>query len=139
MGGDEIGLEAGGVGIEQVLDAFVALRFQDEAGVVIFRDAVGDFWVGVGGRIGMFLAGERKNDSGVLAAQRRKVVRLIPCPDFEARPFAPEVYARGCLDDVRNVRAADAGGDFDEINFAVGVRTEELGMGDSAHEAEPLQ
>jgi len=68
LGGDEIGLEAGGVGIEQLLDAFGALGFQDEANVMIFRHAVGDFWVGVGGRVGMFLAGERKNDSGVVAA-----------------------------------------------------------------------
>jgi len=67
LGGDEIGLKAGGVGIEQLLDAFGALGLEDEAGVVIFRDAVGDFGIGVGGRIGMFLAGERKNDSGVVA------------------------------------------------------------------------
>ena len=65
---DEIGLKTGGVGIEELLDAFVALGLQDETRVVIFRDAVGDFGIGVGGRIGMFLAGERKNDSGVVAA-----------------------------------------------------------------------
>ena len=64
---DEIGLKTRGVGIEQLVDAFGALRFQDEAGVMIFRDAVGDFGIGVGGRIRMFLAGERKNDSGVVA------------------------------------------------------------------------
>ncbi len=59
LGGDEIGLEAGGVGIEELLDAFGALGFQDEAGVVILRDAAGDFGIGVGGGIGMFLAGKR--------------------------------------------------------------------------------
>jgi hypothetical protein len=91
-------LEAGGVGIEQVLNAFVVLRFEDEAGVVILRDAVGDFGIGVGGRIGMFLAGERKNDSRVVAAWWRKLVRLIPCSDFEARPFAPEVDASDPLE-----------------------------------------
>ncbi len=68
LGGNEVGLETGGVGIEQVLDVFVALGFQDEAGVMIFGDTVGDFGIGVGGRIGMFLAGERDNDSGVVAA-----------------------------------------------------------------------
>ena len=68
LGGDEIGLEAGGVGIEELLDAFGALGFQDEADVVIFGDAVGDFGIGVGGRIRMFLAGEREHDCGVVAA-----------------------------------------------------------------------
>ena len=57
LGCDEIGVKTDGVGIEELLDAFGALGFEDEAGVVIFRDAVGDFGVGVGGRIGMFLAG----------------------------------------------------------------------------------
>ena len=135
LGGNEVGLETGGVGIEQVLDVFVALGFQDEAGVMIFGDTVGDFGIGVGGRIGTFLAGERDDDSGVVTAQWGKLVRLIPCPDFEARPLAPEVDARGGLDDVGNVGTTDAGGDFDEIEFAVGVGAEELGMSYSAHEA----
>jgi len=64
---------------------------------------------------------------------------MIPCPDFEARPLAPKVDAGGGLDDIRDVGAADAGGDFDEIKFAVRVRAEELRMGDSTHEAETLQ
>ena len=68
LDGDEIGLETKRVGIEELLDAFGALGFQDETDVVVFRDAVGDFGIGVGGRIGMFLAGERKNDGGVVAA-----------------------------------------------------------------------
>src|SRR6266404_6198947 len=90
LGGDEVVAEAAGVGIEQVLDAFGAWRFQDEAGVVVFRDAVGDFGIGVGGGIGMFLASEGENDAGVVAAQWGKLVRLVPCSDFESRPFAPE-------------------------------------------------
>ena len=102
---------------------------------MILGDAVSDFGIGVGGRVGMFLAGERKNDGGVVAARRGKLVRLIPCPDFEARPFAPEVDARGGLDDIGNVGAADAGGDFDEVKFAIGMRAEELSVSDSAHEA----
>src|SRR5260370_30194889 len=106
---------------------------------MIFRDAVGDLGIGVGGRIGMFLAGERKNDSGVVAAQWGKLVGLIPCPDFEAGPLAPEVDAGGGLDDIGNIGAADAGGDFDEIKFTVSVGAEELGMSDSAHEAKPFE
>ena len=57
LGRDEIGLKAGGVGIEELLNAFGALGLEDEASVVILRDAVGDFGIGIGGRIGMFLAG----------------------------------------------------------------------------------
>src|SRR5260370_2073458 len=87
--GDEIGVKAAGVGIEQVLNAFGALRLQDEAGVVIPGDAVGDFRIGVGGSIRMFLAGERKNDSGIIGAWGRKLVRPIPCPDLHSRPLAP--------------------------------------------------
>src|SRR5712692_11255362 len=139
LGCNEIRVKTGSVGIEQVLDAFVALGFEDEAGVVVFRDAVADFGIGVGAGIGMFLPGERKNDSGVVAAQWGKLVRLIPCSDFQARPFAPEVDACGGLNDIGNIGAADAGGDFDEIKFAVSVRAQELRMGDSAHEAKPLQ
>src|SRR3989475_2801929 len=139
LGGDEVGLEAGGVGIEQLLDAIGASGFEDEAGVMLFRDAVGDFRIGVGGRIGMFLAGERKNDSGVVAAPGRKLIGLVPCSDFEPRPLAPEVDHGGGLYDVRNIGAADAGGDFNEVKFAVGVGAEELGVSHSAHEAKSLQ
>ncbi|OLE76887.1 hypothetical protein AUG19_01895 [archaeon 13_1_20CM_2_54_9] len=139
LGGDEIGSETVGVGIEQLLDAFGALGFEDEASVMVFRDAVGDFGVGVGGRIGMFLASERKDDCGVVAAQWGKLVRPISCSDFQTRPLAPEVDARGGLDDIGDVSAPDAGGDFNEIKFAIGVSAQELGMGDSAHEAEAIQ
>ena len=138
LGGDEIGMETGGVGIEQLLDAFGALGLQDEAGVVIFRDAVGDFGIGVGGSVGMLLAGERNNDAGIVATRGRKLVRLIPCPNFEPRPLAPGVDAGCGLDDIRDVGAADAGGDFDEIEFAAGVRPQELRMGHSAHETKAL-
>jgi len=69
LGGDEIGLKAGGVRIEQLLKAFGALGLQDKADVVILGDAAGNFGIGVGGSIGMFLASERKNDRGIVAAQ----------------------------------------------------------------------
>ena len=139
LGGDEIGFETGGVAIEQPLDVFGALGLEDEADVVVLGDAVRDFGIGVGGGIGMFLAGERKNDGGIVSARWGKLVRLIPCPDFEAGPFAPEVDAGGGFDDVGDVGAADAGGNFNEIKSAVGMRAEELGMSDAAHEAEPFE
>src|SRR5260370_4663050 len=114
------------------MDGFGALGFQDGAEVMMFRDAVGGLGMGVGGRIGMFLAGERKNDSGVVAAQWGKLVGLIPCPDFEAGPLAPEVDAGGGLDYIRNISAADAGGDFHEIKFSLSVGAEGLGMSGTA-------
>ena len=87
--GQEIVLEANGVGIEEFLDAFAAGRLQDEAGVVIFMDTVGDFGIAVGICVGMLLAGEAQDYAGVIFSRRRQGVRLLPCSDFEARPFAP--------------------------------------------------
>src|SRR5260370_27742193 len=102
------------------------------------RDEAGDSRISVGGSTRIFLASQRKNDSGISGAGRRKLVRLIPRPHFKPRPFAPEVDSRGGLDDIRDIGAADAGGDFDEIKFAVRVRTQELSLGHPAQEAEPF-
>ena len=63
--------------------------FQDEAGVVIFVHAIGDFGVAVGICVGMFLAREAQDNAGVIFSRWRESVRLLPCSDFEARPFAP--------------------------------------------------
>ncbi len=139
LGGDEIGLKTGGVRIEQLLDAFGALGPQDKADVVILDDAIGYFRIGVSGSIGMFLASERKNDCGIIVARCGQIVRPIPRSDFKAGPLAPEVDSGGGLDDLGNVGAADASGDFDEVKLAVGVRAEEFGMSNSAHEAEAIQ
>src|SRR5260370_23316901 len=117
------------------MDGFGALGFQDGAEVMMFRDAVGGLGMGVGGRIGMFLAGERKNDSGVVAAQWGKLVGLIPCPDFEAGPPPPEVDAGGGLDDLGKIGAADAGRDFEEIKINVKGGAEGLGSRVPAHAA----
>src|SRR5437762_10037130 len=83
LSGDEIGLETAGVRIEQLLKAFGAWGFEDEADVMVFRDAAGDFGIGVGGSIGMLLARERKNDCGIVAARSRKLVGVVRCPDFQ--------------------------------------------------------
>ena len=42
----------------------------------------------------------------------------------------------GGFDYVGDVGAANAGGDFEEINLAVGVGPEEFGVGDAANRAE---
>src|SRR5260370_8010612 len=97
---------------------------------MIFRDAVGALGIGVGGRVGMFRAGERKNDSGVVAAQWGKLVGLIPCPDFEAGPLAPGGDAGGGLDDIGKIGPPGPGGDFDEIKFTLSVGAEEHAVKD---------
>ena len=54
------------------------------------------------------------------------------------RPLAPEIDARGGLDDFGNVRSANSGGDFEEVELAVGVGFQEFGVSDSANAAEAL-
>ena len=61
-------METRGVGIEDLLDAVVAWRFYDEAGVGVFADAVHDLGVGVGACVGVFLASETEDDTGVVVA-----------------------------------------------------------------------
>src|ERR1700742_1075113 len=82
--GQEIVLEAHGVRIEQMLDAFAVRRLQDEAGVMIFVHAIRDFGIAVRIRVGMFLAREAQDHAGVISARLRKSVRRLPCSDFEA-------------------------------------------------------
>src|SRR5258708_36085807 len=67
------------------------------------------------------MAGEKKNDAGIVATRVRKLIGLIPCPNFEPRPLAPEIDACCGFDDIGNIGTADTSGDFDEIEFAVGV------------------
>ena len=104
--------------------------------MVEFFDAVDDFGVGVGGGVGFLLAGERDDYAGVVFAGRRKLVRHLAGCDFEASPFAPEVDAGGGFDHVRDVRAADAGSDFEEVQAIVAVCFEEFGVRDAADQAQ---
>src|SRR6266705_733757 len=139
LSGDEIAVKAPDVGIQQLPNSFVALGFQNEAGVVVFRDAINDFRVCKCGSIRVFLAGKRENNSGVIAARGGKRVGLFPSSDFKTRPFAPEVDARGGLDDVGNVSAADASSNLNEIEFSAVVRFQEFGVRHATHETQALQ
>ena len=58
LGSQEIVLETRGVRIEELTDKIVAVRFYNETGMVVFLDAIDDFGVGVGARVGMFLASQ---------------------------------------------------------------------------------
>src|SRR6266571_2962146 len=139
LGGDEIVVKTPDVGIQQLPNSFVALGFQNEASVVVFRDAVNDLRVRECGSIRVFLAGKRKNNSGVIAAHGGKLIGLFSSPDFETRPFAPEVDTRGGLDDIGNVGTADASSNFNEIEFSAGVRLQEFGVCHATHEAQAFQ
>src|SRR5882762_1195754 len=136
LGGEKIGDEARGVGIQNLRNTLGLRRFEDESGVVIFRDAVDDLRVIVRGSVRAFLTGQRKDYARIVAACGGKLVRLLPCSDFQVRPFTPEIDVGGRFNDVGNVRAPDACGDFDEIELAVGVRFQELGVRHSAKIAE---
>ena len=50
-------MEADSVRVEELLDALAVWRLQNEAGVMVFVDAIGDFGVAVGIGVGVFLAG----------------------------------------------------------------------------------
>ena len=56
--------------------------------------------------------------------------------DFDAGPFAPEIDAGGGFDGVGDVGAADAGGDFDEVEFSVFVSAQKFGVRDAANQAQ---
>ena len=84
-------MEALGVGVQEFLDAVVAGGFQDEAGVVIFVDAVGDFGIGVRAGVRVFLASQAEDHAGVIVARGWRGVGLLPSTDFQTGPFAPEI------------------------------------------------
>src|SRR5579859_3523055 len=106
--------------------------------MMIFRDATDNFRIGVGGSIRMLLASERKNDAGVIAADSGKLVGLLAGGDFEARPLAPQIDVGGGFDDVGDISAANAGGDLDEIKFAVGVGLQKLRVSHAAEKPQGL-
>src|SRR5437879_6858786 len=125
--------------IEQLLNSLVTVVLQNETRVVILRDAVNDFGVGICGSIRVLLARQRENDSGVLSTRGGKLVGLIPCANFEPRPLPPEVDPRCGLDDIGDIGPANASGDFDKVKPAICVRLQELGMGHAAPQPQPLE
>src|SRR5580693_6555651 len=133
-GGQEIVAEAGGIGIEEFGDALGIGGAEDEAGVMFFGDALDDFGVSVGAGIRNFLTRERKHYAGVFAAAFRQDVRNLAGGNFNARPFAPEIDASGGFDGIGDIGAADARGNFDEIEFSILVGAKKFGMRYSANQ-----
>jgi len=69
-----------------------------------------------------------QNYSRVVLRHMRQFVRSLPGSDVELGPFAPKIDAVASLDDVNNVSAANARGDFQEIYFSCGVGFQEFGV-----------
>src|SRR5580692_9723664 len=106
---------------------------------MVFCDAIDDFGIVVGGCVGLVLAGEGYDRSRVIVASRGQLVWLLPCSHFEACPLAPEVDAGGGLNYIGDVRAADAGGDFQEIEPSIGMRFQEFGVRDAPEKTQLIK
>jgi len=104
--------------------------------MVIFRDALDDFGIVVGGSIGFFLPRKRDDDPGIVLSQWRQLVRLLPCPDIEARPLSPQIDPRGSFDDIGDEGTADAGRNFQKVETVVGLGFQEFSMSDAANKTE---
>ena len=65
----------------------------------------------------------------------RHGVSGLTAGDFDLGPLGPEVESGRGFDHVGDVRPADAGGSFEEVELAV-VPPDELGVGNPANEVE---
>src|SRR5690348_12236753 len=97
------------------------LKPQGDLGIVIRRG------------VRLFLAGQRKNDSSVVAADWRQFVRLFAAGDFDPRPLPPQVDAGGRLYHLTDVGAAHSRRAFQKIKLSVAAGANELGMRYPAH------
>ncbi len=60
------------------------------------------------------------------------------CRNLDPCPLDPGIDSGGKLDDIGDVSAADAGCGLEEVEAAVGVGFDELGVGDAGDETERL-
>src|SRR2546423_12962925 len=135
--GAEVARESFGVVVEKLAHAFEAGRADDEADVVRLVHAEDDLLIRVSGGVGALLPRERERDAAVLAP--RLETPDAPAPragHLDARPLAPEVVARRRLQGLSDVRAADARGDFKEVELSVFSAAYELGVRRAAFESE---
>src|SRR6204780_2358743 len=106
--------------------------------MIFFRDPLHDFGIVVGRSIRSFLARQRKHHAGVIASAFWQHVGRLAGICFDARPFAPQIDARGGFHNIGNVSATHARGDFDEIEFPVRMGAQEFGVRDAAYQAQRL-
>jgi hypothetical protein len=107
--------------------------------VMVFGDAIDDFGIVVGGSVGALLASKGNEDTGIIVARGRQLIRQLSCSHFDARPFPPQINACGGFNDIGNVGAPDASGDFEEIKLSVGVCFQKFGVCDSSKEAQLIE
>ena len=136
--GVEILIKAPDVLAEQLLHSLRARRRDDQPGVVLLADPLHDFRCGVGARIRIFLPGQREDDAGVQAAERRQLVGAVLARNLHPGPFAPQVHTGRRFDDVDDESAADARRGLEEVQLAVSA-ADELGMGDALPQPERRQ
>ena len=106
--------------------------------MVKLADAVDDLLVSVRRSVGVLLASQRKNDARTIMARSGELVRLLARSDFEPRSLAPKIDAGGGFDHIRNVSAANARRNLNEIEFPIGVSLQELRVGHPADQAKAL-
>src|SRR5277367_6148710 len=103
---------------------------------MIFGNAIDDFRIAVRRSVRMLLPSQGKNNASVVFSSLRKLIRLLPCPDFEAGPLAPEINPGGGIDYVGNIGTAHTRCDLDEIDAVVRVGFQKFGMGHAANQTE---
>src|SRR5579885_3383741 len=103
---------------------------------MMLLDAQDDFRIGVGGSIRIGLTREAEDRAGMLLTDGWQLIGLLARAELEFGPLAPKIDAGGGLDNVRDVSAANARGDFNEMELAVGMGFQEFGMGDTTNHAE---
>src|SRR5271167_1571778 len=106
---------------------------------MVLSNAVNDFWVIVGGSVGTLLASQGNEHTRVVMPGGRQSIGLFPCPYFQTRPFAPKIDARGGLNDIGDIGAADASGDFKEIKLSIGVSFQEFSVRNASEEAQLIE
>ena len=87
--------------------------------------------------VGLLLARETDDASGIAMLWfGQGVLHVEKRGDFDSGPLDPGIEAGGEFDDLGDVRAAYASRGFEEVEAAVGVGLDELGVGDAGDEAE---
>jgi len=125
---EKVEREAFRIGVEKFANALFMRRFQDESGVMIFLHAIDDLGITVRRCVGVLLPRQGQKLLRVVLRHMRQFVRSLPGTDVELGHSRQKIDAGRSLDDVNNVSAANARGDFQEIYFSCGVGFQEFGV-----------
>src|SRR5579862_6562341 len=98
----------------------------------------GNFRVVVRRSVRILLSGERQDQSSIIAAQGRELVRLLAAGDFDARPLPPQIYAGGNLDHLADVSATHPGRTFQKIEVSVAASANKFRVRYAAHQSQRL-